>query len=163
MCICMYRYTHPDCWLQTSVSRVLCPLGSRLAHSCQEAWGIRRSSTGLAWYCPSLLTVHDWMMVAQKFLTVNTWQLVAWGTHLVQVLIIGLLSLRPADRRTLTYHPVFGEVLDFPSQPGLLCSENGVRDGGVGCFGYDAGSDTGYCPNLIPDLFFLPLLPVLIN
>lgn len=56
--------------------------------------------------------VHDWMMVAQKLLAVNTWQLVAWGTHLVQIFIIGLLSLRPADRRKLTYHPVFGKVLD---------------------------------------------------
>lgn len=45
------------------------------------------------------------MMMAQKFLTVNTWQLVARGTHLVQIFVIGLLSLRPADRRKLTYHP----------------------------------------------------------
>lgn len=92
-----------DCWLhrhntaglRTSVSRVLRPLGSRLAHSCRETWGIRRSSTGLAWYCPSFLMVHNWTMMAQKFFTVNTWQLVAWGTHLVQIFIIGLLSLRP--------------------------------------------------------------------
>jgi hypothetical protein len=55
------------------------------------------------------------MVMAEEFLTANTWQLVAWRTHLAQIFIIGLLSLRPVDRRKSTYHPICGEVLDFPS------------------------------------------------
>lgn len=39
--------------------------------------------------------VNDWMMVVKEFLTANSWQLVAWGIHLAQIFIIGLLSLRP--------------------------------------------------------------------
>lgn len=35
------------------------------------------------------------MVMAEEFLTANTWQLVAWRTHLAQIFIIGLLSLRP--------------------------------------------------------------------
>lgn len=53
--------------------------------------------------------VNNWMMMTKEFLTANTWQLVAWGIHLTQIFIIGLTSLRPADRRRLTYHPVVGQ------------------------------------------------------
>lgn len=53
------------------------------------------SCTGLAWYCPLFFMVKDCVVVAKELLTANPGQLVAWGSRLAQIFIIGLLSLRP--------------------------------------------------------------------
>lgn len=50
--------------------------------------------------------VDKWILLAEGVLMVNVWLPVGSGAHLVQIFIIGLLSLGPADGRKLADHPI---------------------------------------------------------
>lgn len=54
------------------------------------------------------------MLLAEGVLMVNVWLPVGSGAHLVQIFIIGLLSLGPADGRKLTDHPIQEGVPRLP-------------------------------------------------
>lgn len=82
------------------MSRVLVPLDAAWPTAAKEP-----ENYELYRCCPLFFMVNDWMVVAKEFLTANTWQLLAWGMHLVQIFIIGLLSLSPADRRKTDLPP----------------------------------------------------------